>query len=65
MGKWVELATLAEQQRTRKNTDAMLAVQKSGAGSDDSVRIAQLESQVAALEARVQWAIDRLQERSS
>jgi len=33
--------------------------------ANDAVRIAQLETQVAALEARVRWSIDRIQELQS
>lgn len=57
--KWVELANLQRSTEISKHTKAIKNQHEAGAA--DKVRIAQLEAQVAALEARVQWAIDAIQ----
>lgn len=57
--KWVELANLQRSTEISKHTKAIRNQNDSAAA--DKVRIAQLEAQVATLEARVQWAIDAIQ----
>lgn len=57
--KWVELANLQRSTEISKNTKAIRDQHETAAA--DQARIAHLEAQVAALEARVQWAIDAIQ----
>ena len=57
--KWVELANLQRSTEISKNTKAIRDQHEPAAAAQ--ARIAQLEAQVAALEARVRWAIDAIQ----
>lgn len=64
--KWVELRNQQVNAEAAKTLKAMRDQQQSqGPGqaqaTQDQARIEQLERQVAALEARVQWAIDAIQ----
>lgn len=60
MSKWVELRAAQYAQKTAKHTKAM-ARQPAEATADSDARVAHLEGRVAALEARMQWAIDTIQ----
>ncbi len=58
MGKWIDLANAQANIRTAKNTKAVPPAPP----PPPDARIAYLESRVAALEARVQWSIDVIQQ---
>ena len=65
--KWVELRNQQVNADAAKTLKAMRDQQQSAGGAgqaqatQDQARIEHLERQVAALEARVQWAIDAIQ----
>lgn len=64
--KWVELRNQQVNADAAKSLEALRAQQEAAStagtqAADDRARIQHLEQQVAALEARVQWAIDAIQ----
>lgn len=66
--KWVELRNQQVNAEAAKSLKAMMREQQQSTGgagqvqaTQDQARIEHLERQVAALEARVQWAIDTIQ----
>lgn len=64
--KWVELRNQQVNADAAKSLEALRAQQQAAStdgaqAASDRARIQHLEQQVAALEARVQWAIDAIQ----